>query len=95
MSRGFKKWSWSLDVLGLVAEEIGLTFPKDARRVDLKWLIEESDVYKENYEFVKTVIEQFIWRKYLDAYFKNYVTNIICKVYLFGSIIQKPFLQFH
>ncbi|GFQ81327.1 integrase catalytic domain-containing protein [Trichonephila clavata] len=48
------------DELKLVAEEIGLTVPRDAKRVDLKWLIEESDVFKENYEFVKTVIEQVL-----------------------------------
>ncbi|GFR18740.1 uncharacterized protein TNCT_365971 [Trichonephila clavata] len=46
--------------LKLVAEEIGLTVPRDAKRVDLKWLIEESDVFKEDYEFVKTVIEQVL-----------------------------------
>ncbi|GFV20522.1 hypothetical protein TNCV_4142831 [Trichonephila clavipes] len=48
------------DELGLIAEEIGLTVPKDAKRVDLKWLIDDSDVYKEDYEFVKTVIEQVL-----------------------------------
>ncbi|GFW02809.1 hypothetical protein TNCV_3732091 [Trichonephila clavipes] len=48
------------DELRLVSEEIGLTIPKDAKRVDLKWLIEESNVYKEDYEFVKTVIEQVL-----------------------------------
>ncbi|GFY28746.1 DUF1758 domain-containing protein [Trichonephila clavipes] len=46
------------DELKLVAEEMGFTVPMDAKRVDLKRLIEESDVYKEDYEFVKTVIEQ-------------------------------------
>ncbi|GFV61865.1 uncharacterized protein TNCV_4106701 [Trichonephila clavipes] len=48
------------DELKLVAEEIGLTAPKYAKRVDLKRLIEESDVFKEDYEFVKTVIEQVL-----------------------------------
>ncbi|GFX31255.1 uncharacterized protein TNCV_2027561 [Trichonephila clavipes] len=38
----------------------GLTVPKDAKRVDLRRLIEESDVYKEDYEFVKTVIEKVL-----------------------------------
>ncbi|GFS66876.1 uncharacterized protein TNCV_230571 [Trichonephila clavipes] len=48
------------DELKLVAEEIGLTVPREAKRVDLKRLIEESDVFKEDYEFVKTVIEQLL-----------------------------------
>ncbi|GFR08132.1 integrase catalytic domain-containing protein [Trichonephila clavata] len=48
------------DELKLVAVEIGLTVPRDAKRVDLKRLIEESDVFKEDYEFVKTVIEQVL-----------------------------------
>ncbi|GFX88857.1 integrase catalytic domain-containing protein [Trichonephila clavipes] len=48
------------DELKLVSEEIGLTVPREAKRVDLKRLIEESDVFKEDYEFVKTVIEQLL-----------------------------------
>ncbi|GFS99826.1 uncharacterized protein TNCV_1062791 [Trichonephila clavipes] len=48
------------DELKLVAEEIGLTAPKDAKMVYLKRLIEERDVFKEDYEFVKTVIEQVL-----------------------------------
>ncbi|GFT52146.1 hypothetical protein TNCV_1373811 [Trichonephila clavipes] len=48
------------DELKLVAEEIGLTVPREAKRVELKRLIEESDVFKEDYEFVKTVIEQLL-----------------------------------
>ncbi|GFV88551.1 uncharacterized protein TNCV_1243621 [Trichonephila clavipes] len=48
------------DELRLVAEEIGLTVPRDAKMFYLKWLIEESDVFKEDYEFVKTVIEQVV-----------------------------------
>ncbi|GFQ88213.1 integrase catalytic domain-containing protein [Trichonephila clavata] len=46
--------------LKLVAEKIGLTVPGDAKMIDLKWLIEESDVFKEDYEFVKSVIEQVL-----------------------------------
>ncbi|GFR00868.1 hypothetical protein TNCT_138541 [Trichonephila clavata] len=46
--------------LKLVAEEISLTVPGDAKTVELKRLIEESDVFKEDYEFVKTVIEQVL-----------------------------------
>ncbi|GFQ87131.1 hypothetical protein TNCT_621961 [Trichonephila clavata] len=46
--------------LKLVAEEIGLTVPGDAKRVDLKRLIEESEMFKEDYELVKTVIEQVL-----------------------------------
>ncbi|GFR12274.1 integrase catalytic domain-containing protein [Trichonephila clavata] len=46
--------------LKLVVDEIGLTVPGDAKMVDLKRLIEESDVFKEDYEFVKTVIEQVL-----------------------------------
>ncbi|GFW06509.1 uncharacterized protein TNCV_2188421 [Trichonephila clavipes] len=48
------------DELKIVAEEIGLTVPRDAKMVDLKWLIEESDVFKKDYEFLKTVIEQVL-----------------------------------
>ncbi|GFW53437.1 hypothetical protein TNCV_3928161 [Trichonephila clavipes] len=48
------------DELKLVAEEIGLTVPRDAKMVYLKRSIEESDVFKEVYEFVKTVIEQVL-----------------------------------
>ncbi|GFW01571.1 uncharacterized protein TNCV_4084861 [Trichonephila clavipes] len=48
------------DELKLVAEEIGLTVPRDAKMFYLKRLIEESDVFKEDYEFVKTVIEQVV-----------------------------------
>ncbi|GFT52670.1 uncharacterized protein TNCV_3765531 [Trichonephila clavipes] len=48
------------DELRLVAEEIGLTVPRDAKMFYLKRLIEESDVFKEDYEFVKTVIEQVV-----------------------------------
>ncbi|GFQ86470.1 integrase catalytic domain-containing protein [Trichonephila clavata] len=46
--------------LKLVAAEIGLTVPRDAKRVDLKRLIEESEMFKEDYELVKTVIEQVL-----------------------------------
>ncbi|GFR19565.1 uncharacterized protein TNCT_149271 [Trichonephila clavata] len=46
--------------LKLVAENIGLTVPRDAKMIDLKRLIEESDVFKEDYEFVKSVIEQVL-----------------------------------
>ncbi|GFQ96804.1 integrase catalytic domain-containing protein [Trichonephila clavata] len=46
--------------LKLVAEKIGLTIPGDAKMIDLKRLIEESDVFKEDYEFVKSVIEQVL-----------------------------------
>ncbi|GFT17539.1 hypothetical protein TNCV_4807791 [Trichonephila clavipes] len=48
------------DKLKLVAEEIGLTVQRDAKMICLKRLIEESDVFKEDYEFVKTVIEQVL-----------------------------------
>ncbi|GFU71220.1 uncharacterized protein TNCV_2673841 [Trichonephila clavipes] len=48
------------DELKLVAEEIGLTVPRDAKMCYLKRLIEESDVFKEEYEFMKTVIEQVV-----------------------------------
>ncbi|GFX88645.1 hypothetical protein TNCV_2660561 [Trichonephila clavipes] len=48
------------DELRLVAEEIGLTVPRDAKMFYLKRLIEESDVFKEDYEFVKTVIDQVV-----------------------------------
>ncbi|PRD17841.1 UNVERIFIED_CONTAM: hypothetical protein NCL1_62933 [Trichonephila clavipes] len=43
-----------------LAEQIGLTVLRDAKMVDLKRLIEESDVFKEDYEFVKTVIKQVL-----------------------------------
>ncbi|GFR11163.1 uncharacterized protein TNCT_543561 [Trichonephila clavata] len=46
--------------LKLVAEKIGLTVPGDAKMIDLNRLIEDSDVFKENYEFVKYVIEQVL-----------------------------------
>ncbi|GFQ85878.1 integrase catalytic domain-containing protein [Trichonephila clavata] len=46
--------------LKLVAEKIGLTVPGDAKMIDLKRLIEESDVFKEDYEFVKSVIQQVL-----------------------------------
>ncbi|GFY09776.1 uncharacterized protein TNCV_3697381 [Trichonephila clavipes] len=39
------------DELKLVAEEIGLTVPRDAKMFYLKRLIEESGVFKEDYEF--------------------------------------------
>ncbi|GFV33120.1 hypothetical protein TNCV_2967161 [Trichonephila clavipes] len=48
------------DELRLVAEEIGLIVPRNAKMFYLKRLIEESDVFKEDYEFVKTVIEQVV-----------------------------------
>ncbi|GFV21426.1 uncharacterized protein TNCV_2371831 [Trichonephila clavipes] len=48
------------DDLRQVAEEIGLTVPRDAKMIDLKRLIEESDLFKEHYEFIKTVIEQVL-----------------------------------
>ncbi|GFQ91538.1 hypothetical protein TNCT_499651 [Trichonephila clavata] len=32
----------------------------DAKMIDLKRLIEESDVFKEDYEFVKSVIEEVL-----------------------------------
>ncbi|GFQ70438.1 uncharacterized protein TNCT_350941 [Trichonephila clavata] len=48
------------DELKLVAEEVGLTAPRDAKRVDLKRLIEASDVFEEDYEFVKAMIEQVL-----------------------------------
>ncbi|GFR06197.1 uncharacterized protein TNCT_539191 [Trichonephila clavata] len=46
--------------LKLVAVKIGLTVPGDAKMIDLKRLIEESDVFKEDYEFMKSVIEQVL-----------------------------------
>ncbi|GFQ95490.1 uncharacterized protein TNCT_64371 [Trichonephila clavata] len=46
--------------LKLVAEKIGLTVPGNAKMIDLKRLIEESDVFKKDYEFVKSVIEQVL-----------------------------------
>ncbi|GFV56119.1 uncharacterized protein TNCV_1488961 [Trichonephila clavipes] len=48
------------DELKIVAEEIGLIVPREAKMVDLKRLIEESDVFKEDYEFLKTVIDQVL-----------------------------------
>ncbi|GFW18975.1 uncharacterized protein TNCV_164911 [Trichonephila clavipes] len=48
------------DELKLVADEICLTVPSDAKMVDSKRSVEESDVFKEDYDLVKTVIEQML-----------------------------------
>ncbi|GFY43929.1 hypothetical protein TNIN_130471 [Trichonephila inaurata madagascariensis] len=45
------------DVLKLVAEELKLTVPDNARDLDLKILIECSEVYKKDKELVKNIID--------------------------------------
>ncbi|GFX30384.1 hypothetical protein TNCV_595541 [Trichonephila clavipes] len=60
LEQNFARCKIKTDDLKLVAEEIGLTVPRDAKMFYLKRLLEESDVFKEDYEFVKTVIEQVV-----------------------------------
>lgn len=49
--KGLKK-----DELLLVAEELGLNIPENPKMVDLKTLIESSDVFKSDKEFLQSVI---------------------------------------
>lgn len=51
------------DEMQLVAEEIGLSVSEGAKKIDLKILIEESDVFKNDYDFVKGVIDQVLEEK--------------------------------
>ncbi|KAF8763215.1 hypothetical protein HNY73_021418 [Argiope bruennichi] len=46
-----------------VAEELEIDIPSGAKVVTIKDLIEKSEIYKDNYEFVKTVVESIIDRK--------------------------------
>ncbi|GBO14678.1 hypothetical protein AVEN_39151-1 [Araneus ventricosus] len=61
-----KQWSvtfgnWSLkDELIAIAEEMGLRVPDKAEVVDLKALIESSDVYKDDIEFVRNLIDNIL-----------------------------------
>ena len=48
------------DDLKLVAEELGLTVPKGAKVIDLKNLIENSEVYERDVEFVQNVIDNIL-----------------------------------
>ncbi|GFX13273.1 nucleic-acid-binding protein from transposon X-element [Trichonephila clavipes] len=45
------------DELKLVAEELTLTVPDNAKVLDLKILIESSEVYKKETELVKNIID--------------------------------------
>ncbi|GFS67660.1 uncharacterized protein TNCV_4363491 [Trichonephila clavipes] len=66
------------DELRLVAEEIDLTVPRDAKVFYIKRLIEESDVFKEDYEFVKTVIEQVVEKSKTQKFKLNSQIELGC-----------------
>lgn len=51
------------DELRLVAEELNLDVPEGAKIVELKCLIENSDIYKSDIELVKCVIDEVIEEK--------------------------------
>ena len=53
------------DELKLVAEELGLNVPSGAKVIDLKNLIETSDIYKEDIEFVQGLIYNILEDKKL------------------------------
>ncbi|KAF8785124.1 hypothetical protein HNY73_010709 [Argiope bruennichi] len=59
-----------------VAEELEIDIPSGAKVITIKDLIEKSEIYKDNYEFVKTVVESIIDRK------KDYEKNEAQKVEL-------------
>ncbi|GBM30709.1 hypothetical protein AVEN_259574-1 [Araneus ventricosus] len=51
------------DELIAIAEEIGLMVPDKAKVVDLKAFIESSDVYKDDIEFVRNLIDSILEEK--------------------------------
>ncbi|GFT84261.1 integrase catalytic domain-containing protein [Trichonephila clavipes] len=51
------------DELILVAVEMGLVIPSKAKIIDLKKLIESSAVYKNNIEFVRSLVENALEKK--------------------------------
>ncbi|GBN22774.1 hypothetical protein AVEN_51964-1 [Araneus ventricosus] len=51
------------DELIAIAEEMGLTVPDRAKVVDLKTLIESSDVYRDDIELVRNLIDNFLEEK--------------------------------
>ncbi|GBN77065.1 hypothetical protein AVEN_119549-1 [Araneus ventricosus] len=61
------------DELIAIAEEMGLTVPDKAKVVDLKSLIESSDVYKDDIEFVRSLIDNILEekRKRLEGFEKE------------------------
>ena len=48
------------DALEFVAEEIDLSVLEEAKKIDLKCLIEDSDVFKNDFKFVKGDIDQVL-----------------------------------
>ena len=55
------------DELKLVAEELGLSIPSGAKVIDLKNLIENSDIYTKDFEFVQNVIDNILEDKKLQS----------------------------
>ena len=55
------------DELKLVAEELGLNIPSGAKVIDLKNLIENSDIYTKDFEFVQSVIDNILDDKKLQS----------------------------
>ncbi|GBL88281.1 hypothetical protein AVEN_102965-1 [Araneus ventricosus] len=51
------------DELIAIVEEMGLTVPDKAKVVDLKALVESSDVYKNDIEFVRNLIDNILEEK--------------------------------
>ncbi|GBN94725.1 hypothetical protein AVEN_261373-1, partial [Araneus ventricosus] len=51
------------DELIAIAEEMGLTVPDKAKVVDLKALIESSDVYRDDIELVRNLIDNILEEK--------------------------------
>ncbi|GBL80866.1 hypothetical protein AVEN_26287-1 [Araneus ventricosus] len=61
---------WALpkkDELIAIAEEMGLMVPDKAKVVDLKALTESSDVYKDDIEFVRNLIDSILEEKRLKS----------------------------
>lgn len=49
--------------LKLIAEELSLSFSPNAKSAELKELIENSDIFKKDKEFVQTVIDSTVEEK--------------------------------
>ena len=46
------------DESDLVVKEIGLSVPESVKKIDIKRLVEDRDVFKNDFEFVKGVMDQ-------------------------------------
>jgi len=55
------------DELAKLAEELGLSVPAKAKVVELKTLIETSDLYKKDAEFVSNLIDNILEEKKRDS----------------------------